>query len=47
MMEASERSIAYHRGFQVVIDFQAPTAYRYLATFSSTFAIAIAPFHDV
>ena len=31
---------------QVVFDFQAPTAYRYLATsFSSTFAIAIAPSH--
>ena len=31
-MEASERSIAYQSGFQVVFDFQAPSAYRYLAT---------------
>lgn len=31
-MKASERSIAYQSGFQVEFDFQAPSAYRYLAT---------------
>lgn len=35
MIEASERSIAYQSAFKVVFDFQAPTAYRYLATSSA------------
>ena len=42
MMKAAERSIAYQIAFQVGFDFQVPPPFRYLATFSSTFAIAIA-----